>query len=121
MFEIATNNVIKITRGDSAFFTLTLNCGTKLNPSQYILKGEDAVYMGIMEADKEWEDAIIKYKFTSENLDENNNVKIKIKSTDTEYLMPGKYFYQVKLVWFDDDNDEQVSTVIDRVEFFIQR
>ena len=120
MFSISDNNVITITRGDSASFTLYLNKGTNLEPEKYILKAGDAVYMGIMEANQRFEDAIVKYKFTSEDLDVGNNVKIKIKATDTEYLEPDKYFYQVKLVYLDEDNDEQVSTVISKTPFFVQ-
>lgn len=120
MFSISENNVITITRGDSASFSLYLNKGTNLDLSRYVLKGNDAVYMGIMEPNKRFEDAIIKYKFTTADLDHDNNVKIKIKATDTEYLEPDKYFYQIKLTYTDDDGDEQVSTVISRTEFFVQ-
>ena len=76
--------------------------------------------MGIMEPGQRFEDAIIKYKFTRENLNQDNDVKVQIKPTDTEYLEPGKYFYQIKLVYIDDDGDEQVSTVISKTEFYIQ-
>lgn len=120
MFAISENNVIQITRGDSAFFTLFLNKGSNLEPSRYVMKENDAVYMGIMEVNQRFEDAIIKKKFTTADLDQDNNVKIKIKATDTEYLEPDKYLYQIKLVWYDDDNDEQVSTVIDKTEFFVK-
>ena len=119
MFSIAENNVISITRGDSASFSLYLNKGTNLEPSQYILTENDAVYVGIMEANQSFENAIIKYKLTYENLDEDNNVKIKIKSTDTEYLEPDKYFYQIKLVYVDEDGDKQVNTVVAKTPFFV--
>ncbi len=120
MFSIADNNVITITRGDSASFSLFLNKGTKLEPEQYVLTDNDAVYMGIMEANQMFENAIVKYKFTVDDLDKNNDVKIKIKATDTEYLEEDKYFYQIKLVYTDEDGDEQVNTVISRTPFFIQ-
>lgn len=120
MFSIDSNNVIQITRGDSASFTLYLNKGTSLEPSRYVLKEGDAVYLGVMEQGQQFEDAIIKYKFTNANLSADGDVKVKIKSTDTEYLEPATYTYQVKLVYLDDDNDEQVNTVIDRTNFLIR-
>ena len=120
MFSISDNNVIVITRGDSASFTLFLNKGTNLDPTRFVLGDNDAVYMGIMEMGQRFEDAIVKYKFTKDDLTSANDIKIKIKATDTEYLEPGKYFYQIKLVYIDDDGDEQVSTVISRTEFYIQ-
>ena len=120
MFSVASNNVITITRGDSASFVLYLNKGTKLEPSRFVLGDNDAVYMGIMEANQRFEDAIVKFKFTKENLNQDGDIKIKLKATDTEYLEPDKYFYQIKLVYIDDDDDEQVNTVIDRTEFFVQ-
>lgn len=117
MFSVASNNVITITRGDSASTSIFINCGDALDTEQYVLEDTDAVYVGVMENDSKFEDAIIKYKLTSDDLDENNNVVWSLKPTDTEYLEPGKYFYEVKLTRNDGG---LVDTVVSKTPFFIQ-
>ena len=120
MFSVSANNVITITRGDSASTAIYINRGTKLDPERYVLTENDAVYVGIMEFNQSFEDAIVKYKLTSENLNQDNDVTWTIKSTDTEYLEPGKYFYQIKLVRNDGTENQLVDTIVSKTELFIQ-
>lgn len=117
MFSVAANNVITITRGDSASTVIYINSGNKLNPVRYTLTGTDAVYVGIMEFNQPFEEAIVKYKFTVDNLNQDGDVVWTIKPTDTEYLEPGKYFYQIKL---NRNDGEFVDTIVSKTEFFIQ-
>lgn len=117
MFSVASNNVITITRGDSASTPIFINCGDALDIEQYVLKETDAVYIGIMENGSKFEDAIIKYKLTSDDLNDDNNVVWSIKPTDTEYLEAGKYLYEIKLT----RNDGKfVDTIVSKTPFFIQ-
>lgn len=117
MFSVADNNIITITRGDTASTAIYINSGTNLDPEKYILTSDDVVYIGIMEFGQMFEDAIVKYRLTSENLNDDNNVVWEIKSTDTEYLEEGKYFYEIKLTR---SNGELVDTIVSKTEFFIQ-
>ena len=117
MFSVADNNVITITRGDTASTAIYINKGTNLDPEQYVLQAGDVVYIGIMEFGQSFEDAIVKYKLDGEDLNDAGNVVWNIKSTDTEFLEEGKYFYQIKLVR---GSGELVDTIVSKTEFFIQ-
>lgn len=98
MFSVDSHNVITITRGDSAFTVIFINQGTLLEPERYELQGEDTLYIGVMEPGQRFEDAVIKYRLTTEDLNQDGDALWVFKPTDTEYLEPGKYFYEIKLV-----------------------
>lgn len=117
MFSVADNNVVTITRGDTATTAIYINKGTNLDLEQYVLENDDVVYVGIMEFNQMFEDAIVKYKLTTSDVNTDGNVVLNIKSTDTEYLEPGKYFYEIKLAR---QNGQLVDTIVPRTEFFIQ-
>lgn len=118
MFDISRDNVISITRGDSAKFPLFINTGTELKPIRYVLEEGDEVYLAIMQPNQYFENAIVKKKYTDEDLNDHGDVLIKIRPEDTEQLIPGKYYYQIKSKLRTADGYE-VHTVIKKTEFFI--
>lgn len=129
MVNISKNGIITIHKGDTAILPLYINLGTELNPEIYSLQVGDVVYFVIAEANQDFNHAIVKKRFTSDNFDfENHMLNIKIKSADTNCLLPGTYYYSVKLVrcpelikengiWFRDD--EEVDTLITRKKFIV--
>ena len=121
MFNIAFNGIITINRGDSFSFPLVLNMGTTLNPSKYFLDEHAFIYFAVMEPNQPFENALIKKKYTVHDVDEYGNVLIKFRPQDTQCVLPGKYYYQVKLQRFnsDDPEDYEVDTVIDKTLFYI--
>lgn len=121
MFSIAFNGIITVNRGDSFSFPLTINFGSSLNPDTYVLGIRDKVYFAIMEPNQPFETAIIKKVFTSADLNDDNTIQIKFSPKDTEYVLPGKYYYQIKLQRFNssDPDDYDVDTIIDKTQFFI--
>ena len=121
MFNIAYNGIITMNRGDSFCFPLTINAGTNLEPLLYLITPTDNVYFAVMEPNQPFEDALIRKKFTFEDCDQNGNVIIKFKPQDTQCVLPGKYYYQIKLQRFnsDDPNDYEVDTVIEKTLFWI--
>lgn len=119
MFRLSKNRNIELTRGDSCEFSIWINFGDRLNPETYMLKDSDTLYFGILEPFATFETAIVKKKFTAENQSENGFMKIKLKSDDTANLLPGRYYYTAKLRYFDDDNEEQVKTIVPECEFYI--
>ena len=121
MFNIAFNGIITVNRGDSFQFPLVLNMGTNLEPEKYVLDSNAFVYFAVMEPNQPFENALIRKKFDSNDVDENGNVIIKFRPQDTQCVLPGKYYYQVKLQRFnsDDPEDYDVNTVIEKTQFFI--
>lgn len=121
MFNIAYNGIITMNRGDSFYFPLTINAGTNLEPLLYSLTPTDNVYFAVMEPNQPFENALIRKKFTFNDCDENGNVIVRFKPQDTQCVLPGKYYYQVKLQRFnsEDPNDYEVDTVIEKTLFWI--
>ena len=132
MFNIAFNGIITVNRGDSFRFPLTINFGSTLNPETYLLNEHDKVYFAVMEPNQPFECALIKKVFTSKDINENREIEISFKPKDTECVLPGKYYYQIKLQRFHkktdsegnelpywDMEDYDVDTVVDKTQFFI--
>ena len=101
MFEInPMNGSIVMNRGDSGEFPLVINQGNAFNPIPYTLGEQDSVYLAIEEPNQPFEDAIVNKVYTKNSaiVDDEGNIIIKIKPEDTVALMPGRYYYEIKLV-----------------------
>lgn len=118
-------NIIVMNRGDSYPFTFYIE--DKNSPDGiYRLKNDDAVYLGVMDPHQLFENALIRKKFTAEDMDEAGNIRVEIKPEDTIDLYPGIYYYSIKLHKLSPANLElqepevdQVSTVINKTKFII--
>lgn len=128
MFNIANNGIITITRGDTFTTSIFINLGTELDPKQCVLGEDDRVFFAVCEPNQRFENAIIKKVLTREDLDKNNNVIIDFKHDDTQYLLPGVYYYQVKCYFptgpIDPETgeragDPEVHTIIPKTKFII--
>lgn len=125
MFNISSNGIVTVNRGDSFELPITLNIGNSIDRKEYVLTGTDVLYIGVMEPNQPFETAILRKVFTCADLDKNNHIVIKFWPEDTMYLHPGKYYYQVKLETdcFDSQTNKfrkDVETVIDKTLFYIQ-
>lgn len=121
MFNISYNGIITVHRGDSFKLPLVINFGTSLEPVYYNMPENDIIYFGVMEPNQPFENALIRKKLTNKDMDDKGNIIIKFRPQDTQCVLPGKYYYQVKLQRFnsDDPEDYEVDTVIDKTQFFI--
>ncbi len=117
-------NIIVINRGDSYAFNLDLNVSD--NPGEiYRLEDNDILYFGLMLPHQKFEDAILKKKFTVEDyVADSDIIEMCINPEDTVDLLPGKYYYAIKLKF--DHEDETtgervtgVETVVDKTKFII--
>lgn len=122
MLDISNNGIIRLTRGDSMKVPLFINNGTDMSPIRYTLNSNDTVYFAIMEPNRPFEDAILKKVLTAEDeMTDQGDLWIKLDPADTEHLLPGKYFYTVKLKTITDDGKYTVRTVITEKEFWLTR
>lgn len=116
-------NIIKMNRGDTYEFNLTIDDEGSEN-GKYLLQGNDAVYFGLMEPNSAFEQSLVKKIYTEEDRDKDGNIFITIEPEDTEHLLPGIYYYSVKLE-VDHENGEtcesihKVITVINKTKFII--
>lgn len=120
MFITIEDNYLKMNRGDSYILPLVINEGTKLDFKQYQLRQFDKIYVGIMEYNQAFEDAIIRKVITiTSPTDRYGHPLLKLSPKDTEYLVTGKYFIEIKLVQSDFNEGETVTTILPLKEFFI--
>ena len=122
-----STKIIKINRGDSYEFDITIP--KRENPDEnYILEeDQDVVYFAILKPHQAFECAEQIKGYTAEDQNKDTGkIIIKIEPNDTRLLMPGIYYYTVKLqrggtLDIIDDLDEpiEVRTLIERTKFII--
>lgn len=115
MSRISSAGIIELNRGDSLTFKVLANVGTNLEPCVHKLSDLDSVYFALMEPNQCFECAVLKKKLTQVNQDESGNILITLKPDDTVCLLPGRYYYQIKLAIYPED----VVTLVDKTQFFI--
>lgn len=118
-FRMATN-IIQMNRGDTYEFDFTINDDS--DTGRYILKNDDVVYFGIMDPHQPFENALVKKRFTKDDCDDAGNLMITIRPEDTLDLIPGIYYYCIKLHKMQDTDEEyidQVITVIPKTKLVI--
>lgn len=112
------DRIISMFRGDSYELPLFINQGTKLNPVKYILQSTDKVYVGLIEPASCFERAVVRKVYTSADQDSEGFIIIKFLPQDTEHLISGTYYLEVK-GQFITENIETVSTIIPKRKFII--
>lgn len=108
MFNISNNGIITMTRGDTASFPIFINVGNIWLPLRYKLGDFDYLYFSVMEHGQSFEEGVIRKIIDSSSLDENGDVLITLKHSDTVNLLPGNYTYEVKLATMPRDDQRQV-------------
>ena len=85
MIDVTLNGIITLTRGDSATIPLSISNGNRLYPEQeeYVLKGNDTVYFGLMFPNQPFKDAVIRKVYKKEDMDDNNEIPIRFEPEDT--------------------------------------
>lgn len=120
MLNISGNNIITLTRGDTFEVPLFINAGTELNPIRYILRNDESLHLGLMEANQLYENKILEKIYTEDDFNENYDVMISFDSCDTINLLEGTYYFEIKLFrMIDDDSTELVNTVISKTKFVL--
>jgi len=114
MFTINPEGIITASRGDTFEAPLFINAGSKLEPKKYFITTNDEIYIGVMEANQLFENAIIRKKYTYEDINKDGVIIVKFNPEDTIYLQPGKYYYQIKL-----KSNTTVNTITPKQLFYI--
>lgn len=120
MLNISGNNIITLTRGDTFEVPLFINAGTELNPIRYILRNDESLHLGLMEANQLYENKILEKIYDKDDFNENYDVMISFDRCDTINLLEGTYYFEIKLFrTVDDDSTELVNTVISKTKFVL--
>lgn len=115
MFDIS-NNIITLSRGDTFSLDVLVNLGTTWDPTIYALDEGDKLYFALMEPNQPFEHALIRKVFTKDDQDEDGFILMNFKSEDTEFLLPGLYYYTIKL---SREDDTIVDTIVTKTKFTI--
>lgn len=120
-----TNNIIILNRGDSYIFNFYIEDDNSKD-GIYHLKDDDAVYLGIMDPHQLFENALVRKKYTAEDMDPAGNISIEIKPDDTIDLYPGLYYYAIKLhkqspakPELNEPEIDEVVTIINKTKFIL--
>ena len=116
--KIANNGIITMHAGDYFEAPLFLNVGEGCCPIQYVLEGDDKVFFGLMEPNQPFTHALIRKVLTVEDLDSYGNPLLVLRPEDTERIMPGLYYYEVKLLRTQNEH-EYIDTVITKTKLYI--
>ena len=121
MLRISNDGIITLSRGDNCSMPLFINRGTDLEPIRYDLRQhpETVIYFSLMQPNQYFENGCLRKMYSSQNwvVNDNGDLVISFIPKDTIYLMPGKYFYEVKA---DLTGNGYINTVIQKTEFYIQ-
>ena len=113
MFHYSKNRLISLERGDSGSFSVKIDTGDPIHPDPYTLQENDRVYFGVIEPNTPFEMSVIKKVYgPGDQVD--NFITIELKPSDTEFLMPGVYYYEVKLYKWDirEEVDENENVIV---------
>ena len=105
-------NMIILNRGDSLDLTLALT----VDGVSYTMQEGDFLYFGVMRPDQKFEDAFIRQRYTKDDYTAGGYLVIKLKPEDSLYLLPGVYYYSLKLK----KADGTVITLLPKTKFVIQ-
>lgn len=114
MLTISNNNIIRVIRGDS--FTLNFRdfVVNTLEPDCTLHPG-DSLYFGLMEPNKPFECALIRKKVTNDTESDMESVFMEFSPEMTERIMPGVYYYSVKI----ERANGKVETLVKKTKFYI--
>ena len=127
MFNIQNNRIITIVRGDTIEIPLFINANTDLDPISYPFGFNDKVYFVIMESHQDFNCGVVRHEYGYEDLNESGDIVIKLSHDDTVNLLPGDYFYEIKLLTRTTEEvngqtlilKEELDTIVPRTKFII--
>lgn len=118
--RISDNNIITLAKGDNFTYNYYVNSRTQICPERYILQENDKLYFALCEPNQPYEEALFIKEYTDENLNADGDVIIKFVPEDTKFLLPGKYYYTIKLDrWNAYEDAYEIYTLQERTLFYI--
>lgn len=108
-------NTVIMNRGDSTII------GINYSTDGYSFTTNDKLYFGLMDKHQRFEDALVKKILTFKDVNKHKGVIVlSLTPNDTLDLVPGTYYYSLKLRHIEKENKiDEVVTIVDRAEFII--
>lgn len=122
MIQISNNGIITMNRGDYAEIPLFINQGNQFYPIRYSMAKDPSttITFAIMLPNQSFETAMVRktYSVNSKHTNQRDLI-IQLVPEDTINLMPGKYFYSIKINMLQHGHYCQ-KTLIPEKMFFIK-
>lgn len=120
MIDISLNNVISMYAGDSFSAILFLDEGSDYSCVRHILQEGEYICFAIEEPRQPFEKAIVRKKIypSKDTLTKDGDVIIRLEPSDTQNLLPGTYFYEIKGQFISNDKPV-INTVVAKTKFII--
>lgn len=119
MYTIDDNGIIVLNRGDTFTQTFPINIGSSAYPVYPTINKEtDKVYFGLTEPNQYFECALVRKVLDISVSDNIPNAILEFEIKDTEYLLPGNYYYEIKL-YRNRNNKEEITTIYPKTKFII--
>lgn len=115
MTNISNNGLITMNRGDTFSYPIYINLSNKAHTEWYLLDKDDTIYISVCEPNAIFEHGIIRKVLTKDDFDIEKRAWFKLSSAETENLLPGTYYYEIKIKLF----NGSVSTIVPRKKFII--
>lgn len=116
MISIANNGIITMHAGDSFIFPLFIDRSAICSkPKRYKLRAHDVVYFTVCEPNQDFNRALIRKMYTNKNLNKNGDVIVRLDSSDTENIIGGQYYYEIKIK----QGNGIIQTIVPRRKFII--
>lgn len=120
MYSMSNNGILTMTRGDTIKLPLFINAGDNTQPVRYCLRNLDTIYFGVMEPNAPFEHSLIRKVYTKDDLNQYGDIEVVLSLNDTQYLQPGTYYYEAKLLLKRNAEDKGVvDTVVPRRKLII--
>ena len=120
LYVAKNNRVITMTRGDYFSFDVMIKSDNQWDDSIYVLSEGDILFFGLMEPNQPFEKAILKKQFGYDDYDvEGGTLKVVLIPEDTIELIPGTYYYQIKILYKDEIGDTHIDTIVQKTKFII--
>lgn len=116
--EITNNKIVVVNKGDSLTLTFPINLAGGIELDKYEMAVEDRIYFAVCEPNQAFEDGVVRKILTIDDLDDKGNVIINLVPADTYYLLPGNYYYEIKLK-IGDTADATIKTIIPKRKFVV--
>lgn len=115
---MAANIILTLNRGDSFDYPFFID-DPSTEDHRYIMTDQDTLYFGLMDPRQPFEYALIKKRYTKQDFDDKHQVIIHFDPDDTIDLLPGNYYYMIKLKTELEGGHTIVQTIVNKRKFVI--
>lgn len=120
MLSIDGNGTIKVTKGDTFKVPLFIDVSNNIfSAIRLPIKSTDKIIFNILEANSCFCKPLIHKEFTLADTNENLDIIISFEKSDTDWIFPNIYYYQIKFIREVENEETKIITITPRRKFII--